>query len=518
MFSQQEIDNAIERNIVIGMIVSDSYLKEVSLVINVKLFTTSYITTVATWCLDYYSKYQKSPKEIIQEIFDHYNRNGLDSTQALLIIEFLDRLSDEYDTTTFNEKYMIDQAINYFRQRSLENLSSDIKILASNNQLEQAEALLSNFKRITKSETKATSVFTDRKATKSSLNLEQEFLFQLPGTWGQLVKPFVRGDFMGIFAPAGRGKSFMLMEMALQSAFAGFPSLFVSLEMTEAQLRRRINLCLAEETLFPTIIKIPILDCVYNQIAECSRLDREGKNKTSVEKKIPAHHIPCTKCRDEPKSKFAPIVYYINKETKGLTYSKAIKTGEEKYKQCNGGDLRLACFPGSSITMSGFNAFLDNLSYFENYSPVFIYTDYADFFGYDTKTQDRRIQIDEIWRAHRSIAQTRNCVVVTISHTNSETFDRDIKQGDASENRAKMNHVTKAASLNQTMKEKDECKIRTSMIKQRDEFYSTREEVVILQQLAMSKFYLNSYLLPLHYVEVKEGKRPRKKKEKELVE
>lgn len=491
-YKRNKINAVVEKNIITGLIISDRFIKDIQAIFQLNLLKIPYVKTISRWCFEYYEKYEQAPKETIQKIYDQNVVNGLDEDEARLIAEFLHHLSTEFDREkTFNHKYILDQAEDYFRSLSLEKLSLDISHLREQGRLEETEALISNYKRITRPSTKGIKVFENHEAINNAFDPNRTYLFRLPGAWGDLVGPIIRGDFIGIFAPPSRGKTFALIEIAIRAVKKGFKVLLASLEMTEPEILRRIYQNVMAESLKPKKIKIPILDCIYNQIGDCKKMRRQGMNKHSVENNIPDDHIPCNVCKKQ--HNFHPVIYYNDKRTEGINTQAAVEKSKEIKKQIIDNDIALLCFPEGTVTMNEFNAYLDNLEHFDNFIPTFILTDCADYFQPPQGVNEMRHRLDEIWKAHRSLAQQRDCVVITITHTNFETFERDIKPSDASDLKSKIKHLTKAVSLNQTEEEKKQNTMRVSSLKARNEEFFIGDEVVILQQLAIGKFYLDSY-------------------------
>jgi hypothetical protein len=85
--------------------------------------------------------------------------------------------------------------------------------------------------------------------------------------------------------------------------------------------------------------------------------------------------------------------------------------------------------------------------------------------------------------------------MVTASHTNKATFDRDIRQSDLSEDARKMNHLTLAASLNQNEEDMENGVMRIGVIKDRFHRFSKMYEAVVLQCLDIGMPYLDSRLV-----------------------
>jgi len=134
---------------------------------------------------------------------------------------------------------------------------------------------------------------------------------------------------------------------------------------------------------------------------------------------------------------------------------------------------------------------LDNLEHYDDFVPDVIITDYADITRSENRGEKRH-QIDEIWLGHRFISQERNCLVLTASHSNKATFDRDIRQGDLSEDYRKLNHVTWAGALNQNEEENEQGIMRLSVLADRYQRFNGMNEAKVLQCLDIGQVCLDS--------------------------
>lgn len=142
-FKRKKIDNKVERQIVTGMIVSDQVLREIEPIYRPELMESPFAKTVAGWCLEHHKRYQKAPKELIEDIFHSAERKNLDEDQAELIGDFLESISSEYERADkFNAHYILDKAETKFKESSLRHLSEDIRAELSNGNVMAAEALL----------------------------------------------------------------------------------------------------------------------------------------------------------------------------------------------------------------------------------------------------------------------------------------------------------------------------------------------------------------------------------------
>lgn len=503
-----DVDPSVEKKILTGLIVSNEFYKKVSSILDVKAFRSSYAQILGGWCVQYYKKYGEVPKEAIEEIFNvHKREENYDESDLNMIGKVLNILSKEYDGKNFKVDLLLDEAEKYFKKRSYEILKEELNVRLMNDDLEGCDHLIGSHKRVKKEHIEGIDLLNDSKAIIDAFNPDEDYLFKLDGELGRRFGPIKIGDFIGIFGPAGRGKSWWLLHFAIKALFSGLKVAFFSFEMTQNEFIRRAYQCFASLPLEESDIMIPIMDCKSNQDGSCNLACRKWQGQLEkfyfdiIEKQhseIPEDYKPCDYCFKHASEdlckdcyRFAP--FFIKRHKKGLDPAEALKFGKMIDEMVISGQFHLACFPSSSKSIVDIDVYLDNLFYYENFDAHLVVTDYADRMKPVDKRKDHRNRIDDTWDGHRSMAQRRHCAVVTASHTQKETFEREIKQGDASEDIRKMNHITKGMSLNQTDIEKAMGIMHVGFLKKRHEGFSARKKVTLLQQLDMGKICMHSF-------------------------
>ena len=447
-----KIDTEAEGQIVTGMIVDDKFIKHIQTIYHGNLLESPYAKTIAGWCTNYFKKYESAPGSSIQEIYNS-NKDTLDETQSDLIETFLSNLSEKYEEKNFNSEYALDAAESYFKTRSLLMLKDKISTAVINKDTETAEALIGGYTRVARPSSKGIDILRDREAIREAHMEQEDQLFALPGALGKMLKPFCRGDFISFAGPAGRGKTWWLMESGVRAMLKGLKVLFISMEMTQNQMIRRF----------------------YQNILG------ETKDKPSEPILIPY--------LDESNE-----VCFKHTEKKGVSIAAASKKAKAIDKMIKSGQFKLICFPANSASVSDIKLHLDNMEHYDDFVPDVIISDYADITAPDYHIADHRQKIDNVWLGYRGLAQEKHCCVITATHTNKATFSRDIEQGDATEDIRKMNHVTCMIGLNQKVEDKENGIMRLKILKQRHEGFSLKSEVVVLYQFAIGKPYLNSYI------------------------
>jgi len=213
---------------------------------------------------------------------------------------------------------------------------------------------------------------------------------------------------MAFLAPAKRGKSFLLQFISENLAKSGYKVLHINLEMTETKLFERY------------------LKSFFNY-------------------------------RREEQEIYLP---YFTKNDDNVTtiklHKKILKQSERFNRKKN--RLRLAReFQGrgeiylvSDFSQNWTVPFIRELakSRLEEHGLDAIVIDYADMLVDQTKN-DYRISVDRIWRSLRQLSLELNTLIVTASHSNRETYHRDITEADWAEASSKANHLTHAIAINE---------------------------------------------------------------------
>lgn len=495
----------IEREIITGLIIDGDYLRKTLPLIREEYFSLSFARIVAGWCQEYFERYSKAPGRDIQDIFEHQLDSGLDSGQAGLIEHFLSDLSDKYEESEgINWEYLLDKTEKFFRRRALEGLRKDISTAVSRNQIEIAESLVGEFERPSTASLKGIDPFTDLEAIAEAFEKEEhgEILFRLAGDLGKLIGGFERGSLIAILGLMKAGKTWWLQEIALQGLFAGLNVLFVSLEMSQKQMIRRIYHRL---TGLPSgrwanrDILVPVFDCLKNQTDECGKRRRTcderlltSKNKKPLFDNAPEDYLPCSACRGE--KDFQPDSWFRVLQRDELTTERAIKKAKAIIRtKIRGRKFKLLSFPSGTLTIEHLKLELSNLEYYEGFVPDMIVTDYADKFKAKNTKQDYRHQLNEIWEDHKALAQEYHCGVFTASQGNTARTGKKIKQGDWAEDIRKLALIDVAFALNQTPTEKQAGVMRIPVIAHRHEDFDLLQETIVLQSLKIGNPCLDSF-------------------------
>jgi hypothetical protein len=498
----------LERDIITGMIVSSSFLSKVEGLYSrfpVSPFGVVFTRTVAEWCLEYFISHNSAPGKHIQDIFEAKKGVIHDDSKIELVQKFLENLSEEYENKeSFNEGYLFKQTDEYFRLKHANYTNSNLTEAISRGDVKSAEAILSDFKIISRPEAVGINPLTDKEFITEAFNESSgDALFTFPGEAGKVIGKFKRTHLIAFVGKQGAGKSWWLQDTAVQALNNGLNVLFVSTEMSEKEMLIRLHMNLSALPEYDGEVLFPEFDCYKNQEDMCRKGGRtcsvgiltegakpvwttrlfRGKDRIVFDPPVPDGYVPCTFCRG--RVDFIPASFLRIESRNGLTPHRAIRKGLSLTRtKLKGKEIKFIQFPSGMFTMDDLYRYLDMLEANEGFIPDVIITDYADKFRARNTNQQHRHQINEIWSEHKGLAQERNCAVVTASQTNvARSKGRDIGEADYDEDIRKRGHLNKSIALNQNPWEKKNGIMRISCIKERAARYSVLEQAFVLQCL-----------------------------------
>lgn len=433
-----------EKIIVAGLIFSSKFFNELQKLkkeLLHEVLSTKTARIVSGWCFEHIEKYGKPPKDEIFDIRDLRKKAADDDNadDVELASKLIDSVTKSF-TEDENWEHRIDQTFEYIRKRKLESAQSKLELLVDAGDFSAAEELILNFNAVQKQAVAGVSLLKNSKDVVCILNEEdEESIIQFSGAIGQLIGPAQKGDLMAFVSPAKRGKSWWLQECAVRAMLNKKVAVYYSLEMSEKQM--------------------------FSRIAQRLTV---GLKRGSQQKQIA---IPYFSDDGDIKSKEISFKEYT---------TNAISRKMKQIKLLAGsGDIHVCCFPAYSADTKQLKMHLIQLEKEKGIVPDVIIVDYADILAPGIK-QDYRHQIDHTWKTLRSLAQERNALVITASHSNRGTFNKDMTQEDLSEDIRKVNHVSCMIGLNQKNADKKIGVMRAVSLAQRHDSFNPDDEVVVL--------------------------------------
>lgn len=509
------MDEFIERRIITGLIVSTDYIQQIYPIWNPQLLSAPTARIITGWCIEYFDKYRKAPGRDIEGIYTQKSKEGLPQDKAEWIEEILEGISEEYDREQFNADYLADETRTYLQERHLKTFAEGIRNEIDAGNIVEAEELAIGYTSVSKQTQSAINPFESATKYKDAFKEREKPLIKFPTTkngkkalgefWNHEL---VRGGFVALMGPEKRGKTWLLMELALKAMQSECNVVFFQAgDMTEAQQLRRLGIYLtkkSDQKRYCKAMYVPIADCVHNQSDNCERKEREEKGKGGVgeeelktyDKLVEAYkeypdYEPCWNC-----SLYKGTVWLQEKEkTNPLEWPDAYKAAKEFQKRHHT-KFRLSTYPNESLTIAEIKSLLNIWERQENFVPDVIVIDYADILAPDPdfKNLDFRNQNNKIWQRLRSLSQEKHCLVITATQAAASSYDQDaLRMKDFSEDKRKYGHVTAMYGLNQTNEEKKIGIMRINEIVIRDSDFDRIQGVKVLQSLKMGRPFLGSF-------------------------
>ncbi len=501
--SIRKIDSTVEKRIITGMIVSKRYLADVYSLTNLEYFKNQYARTVAEWCMTFFDSYEEAPFNDIKNIYrDHLESKKITEEDAQIIEVLLLDVSDKYKDQKFNEDYLLDQTIEYFKKRELEITSSNIKILLDQNNVEAAEREVINFHKLSRV---SSSWFNPFDADEVEKTFEEEKpLLKLPGAFGHFLGPFSQGWLVALAGGFKKGKTWLLQEMGITGVLDFLKVASVSLEMNKAQMKTRTYKRLISAADGQTMLVFPVFDCILNQSGSCNKAERKSSvalfqgddlvlPKFDPEDDNQKQYVPCDVCSRTPDYQFS--TWYELIERPPYDYwevSEQMKNYNKMYKN----NLRIICYPRFTANMGDIEKDLDILEDREGFVPHIITVDYAGILAPERTGLMGVQKEDESWMALAAMAAKRRALVVSPDQVTREGLDAaSLKEKHMARWIGKLGHVDALYGINQTNEEKRRGFSRINTLAHRHRDFDPDRECCLLQQLTAGQVHLSSKII-----------------------
>lgn len=513
----------IERDIAIGCIVSTEFLREIQEEWNPEYLESRTAQTVCKWCWTFYARHKKAPYKKIEQIFTRKSKGKLDESLAEEIeTEILQSLSTEFSKKDFDVEVLLTDTREYFKERNVVVHVENVQALIDKGKIDEAIKLNSQFIDVSLDE--ETGIYiTDKEqmdeAVRTAHKEKEDPLVKYSGALGELLNnELVRGRFVSILAPEKRGKTFILLDMALRALKQGNEvAFFQAGDMTQNDQLIRMGSYVTglpnkEEHLGTHYV--PVMDCIYNQVNDCRRKIRENhvglvdgrfedivENPPTKEQLIELHKLSpeykrCFNCSEFKHNRWGTPYVKKVKYKRLLTPKRQIAANEKQLYNSRQ-KFRLETYANGALTP---DIMINQLQVWklEGFEPKVILIDYMDLLVNDTK--DHRQATNKVWKQVRFISQTFNALTVAPTQGDAKAYDKKtLTLQNFSEDKRKNAHVTAIIGLNQDPKgrEKGLGLMRFNKILSRDNDFNPLLTVSVLQNLKVSKPVLESFHTPI---------------------
>ena len=516
----------LDRQIIIAMIVSNDYLQAISPVFNPRYLEDATARRLASWCLDYYKQFNKAPGKSIKDVFYEAVNDGLPEDLAEEIEEdVLPGLSEEFTNIDIDIPFLIKRSLKHFNKLKLLQYAEEVKNLVENGELKEAEKKAKQFTPLItdiKNENVLSLGSEDaEKALIESFKDSEDYVVKFPRQLGEFINhQFIKSAFIAFLAPEKRGKTFLMMDIALTAVRQGKRvAFFQAGDMSEKQQVKRIGVYLAGKSNLQKYcgqMFEPIRDCIHNQRDTCTKPEREcdfgifeGKSIDQLRKELTIDELkealqeypdykPCWNCEEYFHNKWGvPWIKSIDVGS-ALTEQEALKAWRRFFKKYDkrNNKFKLISYPNSTLSVDLIETYLDAWEK-EAWFPDLIVVDYADILVWNGGGKEFRHSQNEIWKALRAITQNRNqpCLV-TATQADADSYSRNrLGLKNFNEDKRKYGHVTAMYGINQDKdgREKRIGIIALNELVIREGEFDTSNEIYILQNLRRGRPRLSSY-------------------------
>lgn len=382
-------------------------------------FSSKWANIVARWAVTYYNQYRAAPgAEGVTALYADWAA-GADEATSDIVSRFLQTLEPE---TGVASDYAINQIQKIITRVSTKRLADKIQGALSNGKVEEAAALVEEWRRpASATQLDYLSVFEHTEAVDADLKAaEAQPLITYPGAFGQFINPLLtREALVAFLAPAKRGKSTILLDIAWRSAMQGRNTVFIATgDMSRGQILDRLRVKASKCPIIPGTFRIP------------TSLSYENKE--------------------------AKLLY----KTRSSTVSARDADSSVFTKYASDDRFRLISKSAGSVSAGDIAGLIERWAD-QGWVADVVVIDYADVLkgmGYSKETRD---QINENWIAMSALRTDMRCLVVTATQADTEGMDAwCLSMRNFNGDRRKWDHVTAAIGINCTPSEKKQGVVR----------------------------------------------------------
>jgi len=512
----------IERQIIIGLIVSTDFLQQVRPIWETKLLKSVSAQQLSIWCIEYFDKYHKAPGLDIESIYFEKLREGyVEKDLAEDIEDDLRDLSEEYEES-FNLQYTLDTADKYLKERHLALHLEKVQERVDEGEPEEAQALAASYRGIQASISNEIDLSDSKVLSKVDIAFSdmQKPVILYPGALGEFWnEQMVRGGFISFMAREKLGKSFMLLDLAVRATRQKSKvAFFQAGDMTENQQIKRVCSYLTRKPIkekYCGQVFLPVVDCMLNQLDLCDKEQRECDfgpfaafkewNEKNIRQKLTRDLIvkafleepdyaPCHNCREFRQRSWG-VPWVERKEIKHPVDAVEAKIKWNEFFIKKKRRFRLSTHSNGELSVEMIEMILQRWERDSGFIPDVVVIDYADLLV-TNKVKEFRHQQNQIWMDLRALSQNQNCLLVTATQTDSQSYEQDtLSRKNFSEDKRKYAHVTAMYGLNQDPKEREKkmgvMRINEIVIREGD--FDTTSCITVLQSLNLGRPFLGSY-------------------------
>lgn len=444
-------DGGPERRIVISMITDNHVCGRIAHKWDRDLFKSKVTGLVASWCVQYFNKYEKAPGKAIEGMFKTWAEKEKDESTIALVERFLEGVSDQYEQQQEdNSDYIVDLAAEHFKKVKLQKHAEKLQALLDSDELKEAQEEADSFTNIDLGVGEGIDVFNDPSFLERAFEARKEPIVRYPEALANFFgNSLYRGAFISFEGPEKRGKSYWLQDLAWRAMRQKRNVAYFEVgDLTEADVALRFAVRAAKRPLYATRGNAD--QSLNHPVKIPTSIEVEAKKReTNVEYDEKDFDTPFD--LEQAQAAFAKI-------------NKKNKSGDPQ--------IMLSCHPSDTLTVRDIHSIIQGWERERGWVPDIIVIDYADILAPERASDDKRDQINKTWMGLRKLSQVYHALVVTATQSDAAggkayTLGRD----NFSEDKRKRAHVTGSIGINQTDEEKELQVQRLNWIVRREHEY-----------------------------------------------
>lgn len=516
-------DESIERDIVIGFVVSKDFVQRMRTGWDSSLLTSDAARYLVDWCVEFFDNFGHPPGTNIRALYEDKLVEGKIKPELGEEIEedILPGLNEEYiQDPRINVDYLEKRTRKFLRKKRLRMLDKQVREKISAGDIDGAESLVLNYNPISREREDELDFHGkdfDQKLY-NAFTYSRENILYYPGALGEMLnRHLIPSGFIAFMGINKVGKTQWLLDMALRGFRQGNPvAFFQAGDLTRNDFIVRSSVYLSHLPYYEEDVGTswqPRRDCIWNQIDQCRKVERESdhgifnsmkddlsdfyrwrnkKNLLDAKKKFPDYY-PCTACTEYHKNPWGTPWMEKKELDRSLTYEEAQKVYND-YLTENKHGFRVATYSNGSLSVPLMESRLD-LWRNEGFVPKIIVVDYADYLV-SHEFKEYRHQQNDVWAKLRGLSQDRDALVITVTQADAQAFSSSIlRLKNFSEDRRKFDHPTAFLGINRDPAgtEKQMGLARFNELAIREGYFDSFRQVTVLQNLTIGRPMIGSY-------------------------
>lgn len=420
--NREVIKTLDEKDFVTSLIMSDKCCQRLVPYIKLSYFDVDYARTVVSWVIEYFTKFKHAPKNDISSVYRVHCDEIQDEALKELVLNYIQELGKN-DIPINNEEYLLDKSKDFLDYKALKQYTEDLNACLDTKSMDKARKIQSEYKKVSTVELNEADLMdvNDIGIIQEALDESEEELFSLPESLSKTFGVIHRNDFVSLLAPAKKGKSWALQYLALQALKAHLNVVYVSMEMTRAEVIQRLW-----KTMFGA----------HSGLIKAGNYEGARFIEDSCEE-----------------GKYRSEIFDISvKEGMG----KNVQELQKEFRVSNqySGHLRVIAYPAFGASVLDITNRIEELADNGFVTDVLV-IDYGDITKPIGGGSEVRNQLDAIWKHLRGFSMKFHCATITASQTNRSGFSSSVVGAETiSEDIRKICHCTSMVSMEQTPKMK----------------------------------------------------------------